>query len=70
LVEAESVEWIIPSTGTMIQLINPPNVSEDNKYHIIIENVGGENEENQIINGRLAYRIKNYYAQSDSNNFV
>jgi hypothetical protein len=47
-------------------MINLPNQTPgaDGNYHIIIENVGGDK------NGRLAYKIKNYYSQSDSNNFV
>lgn len=81
LAEAESVEWIIPASNTMIVIDDPPTsgYSEDTKdfyvqdgyYHIT--RYGEKNKKYDVIansNNIQPYRIAYMYSQTKSNNTV
>ena len=74
LTEAQSVEWIIPKENTMIAIQDSfitenegklNNEITDNNYHIIRENLNGEEGKR-----RQRYRIENRYSQDNNNNTI
>lgn len=75
LIEAESIEWIIPADNTMITLDESnwseeellPEPQKDGFYHIIRK--GDDNNQIQMCNN-LYYTIKNSYNQTKTNNIV
>ena len=77
LIEAESIEWIIPTKKTMIEIddafLENANVSyEDNDdARIHIKRIGVGVKGNDISGCNLQkYRIKSYYSQSYSDNTI
>ena len=70
LVEAESIEWIVPSKNTMINLLSDDkiNLDEDGYYHIIKTG----DEVTNFIKDRnsLCYKINSSYRSDNTNNTI
>lgn len=81
LIEAESIEWIIPTKKTMIVIdksfyggedSNKIEVSEDADSRLHIKRYGSGPKGNVFENGRnhQLYRIRSYYSQTYSDNTI
>lgn len=75
LIEAESIEWIIPTKNTMIVIDEDykknaiVNIDENGNLHIIREGQGPKGNDLIGINTQF-YKIKGYYSQNYSNNTI
>lgn len=77
LTEAESIEWIIPTTNTMIVLDDDfisgnteDNYIDDNGFYHIFR-YGEKNNKYNIVNQNTQrYKIKGFYTQTYSNNTI
>lgn len=81
LIEAESIEWIIPTKKTMIVIdksfyggenLDKIEVSEDADSRLHIKRYGSGPRGNEFENGRNSqpYRIRSYYSQTYSDNTI
>jgi hypothetical protein len=70
LIEAESIEWIIPTKKTMIVIdeANLPEPDADGRVHIIRKPAEGSKDISAI--NYQNYRIKSYYSQSYNDNTI
>ena len=69
LTEAQEIEWIIPGSGSMIELVGSYEFNEDDKcYHILHKDLKGKPDINQ--ERTLKYRIRSHYNQSYNNNTI
>ena len=70
LVEAESIEWIVPSKNTMINLLSDDkiNLDEEGYYHII--KIGDEVTNFIKDRNSLCYKINSSYHLDNTNNTI
>ena len=68
LIEAETIEWLIPKSGTMIVLNESAVAEDDGYYHILYDGLLGK--EDISAERTVKYKIRGIYNQTFNNNTI